>query len=596
MESIVTTEEEKCIAVVASVLGLMSLFIAIRSHFVHLRVFFAYLCERLRNSYRCVNWIRKQEQKQLGDDTYQQFVKHQMQQKRRIITRTYHWYFLFMLNLSVASLMSNIILGRPRWMNANGGWVALAFELLVLIFLHCPEFSNKLSLNFHYLIIQCVVAWYLSIWGGDSEAVSLRSMLAFAFVSIPAVGIPTQRCAVFLSQGALAGLIAYRSYTEDLAPPCVDISSLQVAERTLVSINSSFIVIATIAFSIFEALMRYQVVSNIREKNSKTQLSAASSLLDLTCDAVVELDQCLRMKSHSMKLSAMLLRTGTSLEGLAFSDLLGPDSERVNQRLQKQGEDKATPSAATTAHVFQTHLVDSSGNRFCIEVFQVKYTLTDGQKCHTLGLRSLEDQEALVRRMVSDSAYSATVAKRFSKSDNSQAKDEISPLSRRLSMSSSSKSSKSSHSSRSSRSHSPEIRSPKPSGSLTFPKAGVEAKKDSFLDIDVVNQLVNAATAPFSFLVGTEISSIFSPYTIALLEKVCGEERRAVEMANSSMELDLPNRVVFFSQMPFYVHQLVLEINGKMKVSRTKMAAYHVIICFTESRAPQSLAGHRSAL
>lgn len=594
MESIVTTEEEKCIAVVASALGLLSLFVAIRSHFVHLRVFFAYLCERLRNSYRCVNWIRKQQQhQQLGDDTYQQFVKHQILLKKRIITRTFHWYFLFVINLSIASLLANIILGRPRWMNTSGGWVALASELLMLIFLCCPEFSNKLSLNFHYLIFQCIVAWYLSSWGGDGEDVALRSMLAFAFVSIPGVGIPTQRCAVFLSQGALMGLIAYRSYTEDLAPACVDISSLLVAERTLAFVNGSFIVIATVAFSIFEALMRYQVVSNIRQKNSKTQLSAASSLLDLTCDAVVELDQCLQMKSHCMKLSAMLLRTGTTLEGLAFCDLLGPDSERVNQLLRAHGEDKASPSAATTAHVFQTHLVDSSGNRFCIEVFQVKYTLTDGQKCHTLGLRSLEDQEALVRRMVSDSAYRATVAESF-KSDNSQAKDEISPLSRRLSMSS--KSSKSSHSSRSSRSHSlsPEIR-PTPKATAS-PKGQVETQKDSFLDIDVANQLVNAATAPFSFLAGTEISFIFSPYTVALLEKVCEEERRAVEMANSSMEHDLPNRVVFFSQMPFYVQQLVLEINGKMKVSRTKTGAYHVIICFTEGRAPQSLPSHRSAL
>ena len=45
------------------------------------------------------------------------------------------------------------------------------------------------------------------------------------------------------------------------------------------------------------------------------QLSATTSLLELTCDAVVRLDVAMRLEDHSPKLAAMLLRTGTSLKG-----------------------------------------------------------------------------------------------------------------------------------------------------------------------------------------------------------------------------------------------------------------------------------------
>ncbi|CAE7686624.1 DBP2, partial [Symbiodinium sp. CCMP2456] len=55
--------------------------------------------------------------------------------------------------------------------------------------------------------------------------------------------------------------------------------------------------------------------------NMEAQLSAASSLLRLTCDAVLELDQELRLKSHCPALAAMLLRDrpGASLEGTRFT-------------------------------------------------------------------------------------------------------------------------------------------------------------------------------------------------------------------------------------------------------------------------------------
>ena len=59
-----------------------------------------------------------------------------------------------------------------------------------------------------------------------------------------------------------------------------------------------------------------RVELEIQNCNAVTQLNAASSLLQLTCDAVVELDADLCLTKHSQELAAMLLRDpGASLEG-----------------------------------------------------------------------------------------------------------------------------------------------------------------------------------------------------------------------------------------------------------------------------------------
>ena len=119
----------------------------------------------------------------------------------------------------------------------------------------------------------------------------------------------------------------------------------------------------------------------VSTKDNKTQLSAASSLLNLTCDAVLELDESLRLMSPCPKLSTMLLgRPGATLEGTKFTDFVASsDAERAVEILLMPQE--------CAAHAFHTHLVDSCSSKFRTEVFQVKYLTANGKQCHLLGLR-----------------------------------------------------------------------------------------------------------------------------------------------------------------------------------------------------------------
>ena len=78
--------------------------------------------------------------------------------------------------------------------------------------------------------------------------------------------------------------------------------------------------------------MKRSSFSNIQVRcdSMSEELSAASSLLKVTCDAVVELDDKLCLTSHSKELSAMLLRDrpGASLQNKSFLEFMPPDEAK----------------------------------------------------------------------------------------------------------------------------------------------------------------------------------------------------------------------------------------------------------------------------
>ena len=71
--------------------------------------------------------------------------------------------------------------------------------------------------------------------------------------------------------------------------------------------------------------------------DAEKQFDAASTLLGLCCDAVVELDSDFCLLSHSKALAALLLRSN-NLAGSCFFDLLcGTDRERAMEHLRNFG-------------------------------------------------------------------------------------------------------------------------------------------------------------------------------------------------------------------------------------------------------------------
>ncbi|CAE7763102.1 DNAH7 [Symbiodinium sp. CCMP2456] len=151
-----------------------------------------------------------------------------------------------------------------------------------------------------------------------------------------------------------------------------------------------------VAFVLQVALMK-AVEREMSFSEAATDLQAATALLQLTCDAVIELDATLRLVEHSDDLAAILLRPGLSLAGTKFEDLLaGPEERRAALQLLRQPRTSGV-SSSIVAQAFRTRLVDSCASKFSCESFHVKYQKPDGKTCHLVGLRDVTDQESLAR-------------------------------------------------------------------------------------------------------------------------------------------------------------------------------------------------------
>ena len=156
-----------------------------------------------------------------------------------------------------------------------------------------------------------------------------------------------------------------------------------------------------IFFGVFmSSLLRQRVESQLALDNMTEELSAASSLLRLTCDAVIELDGKQRLTRHSQELATMLLidRPGASLEGRSLMEFMPPEETARGRELLTKlvpSESENEHELSITAHAFHTRLVDSTASKIQVEAFQVRFEKDDGTAHSLVGLRDFTDTTSL---------------------------------------------------------------------------------------------------------------------------------------------------------------------------------------------------------
>lgn len=120
------------------------------------------------------------------------------------------------------------------------------------------------------------------------------------------------------------------------------------------------------------------------------ELGAVSSLLTVCHDAVVEVDECLRLTNDSPQISFMRLNAPgvKNLKGSAFVDLFcDEDKEYIEEQLEK-----ALASNGAAAGVFTTCLVDADQNKVRTELFYSLFQSLDQRKSFLIALREVQDQ------------------------------------------------------------------------------------------------------------------------------------------------------------------------------------------------------------
>ena len=199
------------------------------------------------------------------------------------------------------------------------------------------------------------------------------------FCRIPAVCLTNRVCLVAVCNAILVVMVALFSPLEGLG---------------MESAGALGAVIAAVALQV---LLNGSARRKVSHKTTTSDLQASRALLHLICDAVIELDESLRLSQHSPELAAILLRDSSpcnrSLEGKRFRDFLATPEEAA--RAQEQLLARLKPAAAQAAAAFHTRLVDADNGKLPTEVFHVTYSKADGSTSHLLGLRDFTDQVSL---------------------------------------------------------------------------------------------------------------------------------------------------------------------------------------------------------
>eukprot|EP00443_Scrippsiella_acuminata_P056178 CAMPEP_0115449086 /NCGR_PEP_ID=MMETSP0271-20121206/40828_1 /TAXON_ID=71861 /ORGANISM="Scrippsiella trochoidea, Strain CCMP3099" /LENGTH=501 /DNA_ID=CAMNT_0002875233 /DNA_START=137 /DNA_END=1639 /DNA_ORIENTATION=- len=108
-------------------------------------------------------------------------------------------------------------------------------------------------------------------------------------------------------------------------------------------------------------------------------------LLDIVCDAVLELDSRLCFVDHVPALAHMLIHgSGRSLQGLGLSQFL---AEPGDQALFEESIASAGTGTFSSAKMFHAKVKDAMGNRIRMQFFHVAFTLRENCKHHLVGLR-----------------------------------------------------------------------------------------------------------------------------------------------------------------------------------------------------------------
>lgn len=290
---------------------------------------------------------------------------------------------------------SNIWRQRQRWMPTEFILFMLPISAYATLHLFCPnQVVTRRTVNFCYGLGMTCGILALSPLGSPALASGNLSLsLAYtAFFRLPSVTLATRTSLVLFLNLLSLVLTLMRAFSEGFP------RNLNAGTPLWVE-GLSCVVVTLISISL-QQWLRGAASQRLHNQKVKAELSAATSLLRLTCDAVIELGEDLKLTSHSSELAAVLLRDrpGASLEGVPLTDFMPPAEAARAAEILGRGEVDGTISA----NVFHTRLVDTYSSRFRTEVFQVRYSKIDGGVRHLIGLRDFTDQLSLAGRNATD--------------------------------------------------------------------------------------------------------------------------------------------------------------------------------------------------
>mmetsp|Transcript_41897 Transcript_41897/g.105313 ORF Transcript_41897/g.105313 Transcript_41897/m.105313 type:complete len:337 (+) Transcript_41897:2-1012(+) len=141
----------------------------------------------------------------------------------------------------------------------------------------------------------------------------------------------------------------------------------------------------------------------LREAQSKLEIKrftgervAMTDLLTLVCDAVVELDDEMKITEHSPKLATMLLLDNSScIAGMQLHHFMPIEGDRERLEAHLGDHELAAdtgPPILSLSGAFHATMRDSMSSRLQVEIFFVRFLSVSGRRHHLVGIREFMDQ------------------------------------------------------------------------------------------------------------------------------------------------------------------------------------------------------------
>jgi len=205
--------------------------------------------------------------------------------------------------------------------------------------------------------------------------VSEDAMYSIASLGI-AVGPLDMRLSAILMIGAAVFKIFGFAFAEG------EIEGIGLSEFVLLKATTTIVMLA-IAYGMIQCCSD-SARRDIENKVENNQRHAFVSLLNLMCDAVVELGPDLRIVEHVQTLAHVLLQgAGISLQGMDLRDFM-PDQED-QEVFSRSVTAHSAPSVSNPAS-FVVTLGDATGNRITFQVYHISYLTPGGRRHHLVSL------------------------------------------------------------------------------------------------------------------------------------------------------------------------------------------------------------------
>ena len=485
---------------------------------------------------RCFGWLARALRRPKASDrpdAEELAVRKEVEKLRLSIARRYSKILTGISLVIVLMVQWNVVWNRPRWMTVPLTWLLFyAFATMVFQQLH-PRILSVSTLDFWYLQGSAVVA--AMVWPPFVAAEHLTTIAPIMLVlyRLPSAIMVQHSCVIILTNLSMVCMTWVRVRTT------LEEDREFVAIAVQAEVVCSMMVIA-LSFMMRSALHRF-AEQFVKSNKATTELNAATALLQLTCDAVLELHPDLKIGTCSPELTTMLLRAPGNLgsvTGLSFTDLVASpeDKERAAHILLSNSRHLAEQAETVSAKAFHTRLVDGCGSKFRTEVFQVSYRRPDDDKIyHLIGLRDFTDQASL--------AISAVDAVRESQ---------------------------------------PQATDAHLLHDTNLPMAVAEyaSPRILLLELDIPFLQVVAASAPLGFLAGSSLDSIFAGTVVQDLKQLWGE----LLQMEARGELSRTGRSLSFGKLDMRVSsKKAVQINAAIEVTTTALRELEMFLCFPMS-------------